>query len=161
MEQTIRWARWLILFVIAWLVGTYIFDLLTANLRWVAAGGMALASWLVNIFARHQATRSVQGNKEMWLWLTFPPTLFLLIPLSVNLYKFWTAPVDENAPSLSTTLMVFTLRHGVPVMGLLLIYWLLGRVRSQLLAEEATDEFAPQAEGHSVEVSKDEHSEHA
>lgn len=139
MEQSIRWTRWLILFVVAWLVGVYVFDLLSANLRWVVAGGMALASWLVNLWARQQATRSVKGNRAMLLWLTIPPTLFFLIPLSVNLYTFWTRSPDENGPTLTSNLVDFTLRHVVPVAVLLVAYWLLGRVKTQAatLADEA------------------------
>jgi hypothetical protein len=146
-EQSIRWIRWLILFVIAWLVGVYLFDLLNANWRWVTAGGIALLSWIVNLFARQQATRSVKGNRSMLLWLTIPPTLFFLIPLSVNLYKFWTAEPIENGPTMTANLINFGLRHVVPVSVLLFVYWLLGRIRTQLasstIAEQTDSDSSP------------------
>lgn len=138
MEQSIRWIRWLILFVVAWLVGVYVFDLVfdlvNSHWRWITAGGMAMASWLVNLYARKRATKAAKGNRAMLLWLTIPPTLFFMIPLSINLYAFWTQPSDENKPSLMMNLLVFGLRYVVPVGLLLIVYWLLGRVRTQLAA---------------------------
>ncbi len=124
------WGRTLVMFIVAWLVGVYIYDVMRGNFHPIIGFTVAAISFVANIVARKYAVRHVENaNWKFYFWLALPVILFLLVPLVVKIVIYYRSEDDISWWQHMYTLLPFLLKLGVPVAALLWVYFVLGRLR--------------------------------
>ena len=119
--------KWLIMFVVAWLIALYIYEVVVADMR-PAVGFVAAAATLgLNMYARHRVLKSVQPSLMTSFWLYLPIVMFLLVPVAFKLFTFLRADEEQSWWSHLLSLLPFILKLGVPVAALLAVYFSLGK----------------------------------
>ncbi len=122
-----EWGRALIMFVIAWLVAVYVYDVVSAD--WNSTGGFALAAatFIINGIARWRATKNVDAtNWRFYFWMTLPLVLFLLVPATVRLVTCLRDETTRSWWDYLWPLLPPILKLGVPVGALFVVFLILG-----------------------------------
>jgi hypothetical protein len=118
----------MILFVVAWLVAVYIYDVVREHTGAAWSLAAAVASFAVNAYARYRAVRSATRlDWEFSFWLALPMVIFFVGPLVVGLVAYWRSAGEITWWELGTPLVPPILKLVVPTVALLWIYWMLGR----------------------------------
>ncbi len=134
--------RGLVMFVVAWLIGLYVFEIVFQSFDSRKVGFVAaLLTLAVNIYARRRAAACVETTAAFKFWMNLPIILFLVLPIVIKIVAyFWT---DEKRTVWMHIESLFPpiLKLGVPVVTLLWVYFSLGRMLPAKKDEkaEATD----------------------
>lgn len=132
-------ARWLIMFVIAWLVGLYVYEIVQKT----SIGFVAAVSTLgVNLYARKRAAACEPSSRAFKFWLYLPVTLFLVVPSLYKLISYLVSGEKTSWWDVLGSALPFVLKLIVPVAVLLWVYMSLGRLRGR--EEESTKPSAGQ-----------------
>ena len=128
--------RGLIMFVVAWLVALYVFEIVQEVHKTMGfvAGALTFA---INLYARKRAGICIPGSLAFKFWLYLPAILFLGLPLIVKIVVYFTTEGETSWWGHMFSLFPFMLKLGVPVVTLLWVYIALGRHRPK------TEENAP------------------
>jgi hypothetical protein len=135
-KSSLDWARSLIMFVIAWLIGLYVYEVAAGQYGPEVGIGLAILTLVVNGFARWRAMKSIrQADLGFYLWMAVPLILFFVVPFAVKLVTYLYS--DDRQPwwRYVGTLLPFILKLGVPVLALFWVYVVLGNVRRRLSTE--------------------------
>jgi hypothetical protein len=90
---------------------------------------LAAATFAVNGFARWRAVKSVgTPNWKLYFWISLPFVLFFVFPIAVKTVTYVRSAGEQPWWQYVGSLAEFMLKLGVPVLALLAIYILLGRV---------------------------------
>lgn len=121
--------RNLIMFVVAWLVALYVFEIVQEINQ--ATGFVAGAvTFALNLYARKRAATCIPGTLAFRFWLYLPAILFLGLPFIVKLIVFFATETDTSWWAHLFQLLPFMLKLGVPVVTLLFVYIALGGHKS-------------------------------
>jgi hypothetical protein len=137
--------RMFIMFVIAWLVGLSVFEVVRQMLH--GAWGVALAgiTIAVNMYARRRAMHDVERSRTRWIWEKLPIVLFVVVPLLVRLIGLIWRPGDRTWWGYFGPLVPLVIKLGVPVAVLYYVYLMLNRYRVFETAATAAAVPAPEA----------------
>lgn len=129
--------RGLIMFVVAWLVALYVFEIVQEIHKTMGfvAGGITFA---INLYARKRAGVCIPGSLAFKFWLYLPALLFLGVPFIVNIVVYFSTEGEKSWWGHLFSLLPFMLKLGVPVVMLLWVYIALGRHRPKT-EENAAD----------------------
>ena len=119
--------RGLVMFVVAWLIGLYVYDVVQEAFRGPIGFVAAAATFGVNLYARKRALACVETDWKFKFWMYLPVILFLLVPVAVKVIVFLTSEGEQGWAHHLLSLLPFILKLGVPVATLLWVYWALGR----------------------------------
>ncbi len=119
-----------IMFVVAWLIGLYIYEVVQEHFHgpigFVAAAGSVAA----NLYARKKATACVPASSAFRFWLYLPVALFLVVPLAVKVLVYLQSEGDQGWWTHLSSLLPFLLKLGVPIAALAWLYVAVGKLRS-------------------------------
>ena len=133
--------RGLVMFVVAWLIGLYVFEIVRQSFSPSVGFVAALLTLAVNIYARRRAVASVEATTAFKFWMNLPIILFLVLPIVIKIVAyFWTDEKRTVWTHIESLVPPF-LKLGVPVVTLLWVYFSLGRMLPAKKVEEseATD----------------------
>ena len=83
--------RGLVMFVVAWLIGLYVFEIVRQSFSPSVGFVAALLTLAVNIYARRRAAASVEATTAFKFWMNLPIILFLVLPIVIKIVAyFWT-----------------------------------------------------------------------
>lgn len=122
--------RQVVLFVIAWLIALYVFEV-AQEVNQAVGFGAAAATFGLNLYARRRAAACVPGSFTFKLWLFMPAILFLVLPILIKVVVYFTSDESRSWWDHLFSLVPFMLKLGLPVLALLWVYISLGRVRKQ------------------------------
>lgn len=127
------------MFVVAWLVAIYVFEIVFEinKTTGFVAGALTFA---LNLYARKRAGVCIPGSFAFKFWLYLPVLLFLGLPVTVKIVVYLTTEGETSWWRHLFSLFPFMLKLGVPVVTLLFVYIALGRHRPR--TEENTLENA-------------------
>ena len=129
-KSHVDWGRSLIMFVIAWLVGLYVYEVAAGHYGQGVGIGLAILTLAVNGFARWRAVKSIgQANFAFYFWMAVPLILFFGVPCVVKLLTYLQGPERQPWWRYVGSLLPFILKLGVPVAALFCVYVVLGRTR--------------------------------
>lgn len=122
--------RNLIMFVVAWLVALYVFEIAQEINKSVGlvAGAVTFA---LNVYARKRAGTCIPGSAAFKFWLYLPALLFLGLPFLVKVIVYFTTEAETSWWGHLFSLLPFMLKLGVPVLTLLFVYIALGGNRTK------------------------------
>jgi len=123
--------RGVVMFVIAWLIGLYVYEVVQDAFRGPIGIVAAAITVGVNLYARKKASGCVERNFMFRFWLYLPVVLFIVLPVAVKVIAYLTTEVDQSWWSQLTSLLPFVLKLGVPVAILLWVYWAVGRLNTE------------------------------
>ena len=126
-----------IMFVIAWLVGLYIFEIVQEHFHGSIGFAAAAATVGVNLYARHRAALTKARTFAYKFWLYLPVVLFFAVPIAAKLVAYFMQEEERSWWNHMVSLLPFILKLGVPVAVLLWVYWTLGRVIPEASSTEA------------------------
>ena len=132
----LEWGRSLVLFVIAWLVGLYVYEVAAGQYGQGVGISLGILTLAVNGFARWRAVESVgRASVAFYFWMAVPLILFFGVPCAVKLVTYFRS--EEQGPwwHYLGSLLPFILKLGVPVAGLVWVYVVLGRIRRRVDVE--------------------------
>lgn len=121
--------RNLIMFVVAWLVALYVFEIvqeINKSIGLVAG----VVTFALNLYARKRAATCIPGSFAFKFWLYLPAILFLGLPFLVKVIVYLTTKTETSWWAHLYPLLPFMLKLGVPVVTLLFVYIALGRQRT-------------------------------
>ena len=129
--------RGLIMFVVAWLVALYVFQIVYEihKTTGFVAGALTFA---LNLYARKRAGTCIPGSLAFKFWLYLPVLLFLGLPFIVKIVVYFTTESETSWWGHLFSLLPFIFTLGIPVVTLLFVYIALGRHRPK--SEENTAE---------------------
>ncbi|UCE59013.1 MAG: hypothetical protein JSU63_16410 [Phycisphaerales bacterium] len=130
-QDRINQLRGMIMFVIAWLIGLYVFEVLQEASHEMIGFVAAVLTLGVNLYARKRAAACVEQNLAFKFWLFMPAVLFLALPVLVKVIIFFSSQGERSWWDHLVSLLPFILKLGVPVATLLWVYLALGRVESR------------------------------
>jgi hypothetical protein len=137
------WGRSLTMFIIAWLIGVYVYDVTEDDYGQGVGIGLAILTLVVNGFARWRAVKGVgQTTFTFYFWMAVPLILFFIVPCAVKLASYFGAEEREPWWRYMVSLLPFILKLGVPVAALFWVYVMLGRIRRRLERDAANAEAA-------------------
>jgi hypothetical protein len=129
----VDWGRSLTMFVIAWLIGLYVYEVAAGHYGQGVGIGLGVLTLAVNGFARWRALKSVrQADFAFYFWMAVPLILFFVVPCIVKLLIYLHSEEREPWWRYAASLLPFILKLGVPVAALFWVYLVLGRVRRRL-----------------------------
>ncbi len=120
--------RGLVIFVVAWLIGLYIYEVVRSTSIGLAAAAFTVG---VNLYARRRAAECEPSSRAFKFWLYLPGTLFLVIPGLFKLISYLASEEERSWWDHLWSLLPFILKLVVPVAALLWVYMSLGRLRGQ------------------------------
>ena len=120
--------RGMLMFVVAWLIALYIYEVFQ-EVHAKIGFFVAALTFGVNLYARRRATRCAPGSVAFKFWLYLPAILFLALPILIKIIVYLTSKDDRSWWSHLLSLLPFLLKLGVPAMVLLWVYISLGRLR--------------------------------
>lgn len=123
--------RGLVMFVVAWLVGLYVYEVVQEYFHGPAGFVAAAITVVVNLYARKRAAACVQATWTFKFWLYLPVILFFVLPIAAKVVIFLVSEEDLRWWQHLFSLLPFVLKLGVPVGVLLGVYWALGRMVPQ------------------------------
>ena len=125
-EKQSKRFRSLIMFVIFWLFGAYIFELLVSVTGGVVGVLSALAAWGIHTVARLQAAKQVKTTWMFYFWLTVPMVLLFALPLVIKAVALWQSEKPWKWTDYVESLGPFVYQFIVPAAVLLYVYVRLG-----------------------------------
>jgi len=120
--------KWLLMFVVAWLIALYIYEVVGADVNRSLGFVVAAATLGLNMYARHRVLRSVQSSLTTTFWLFLPVVMFVVVPVVSKVITFLRADEGQTWWDHFFSLLPFILKLGVPVGVLLVVYFTLGRL---------------------------------
>jgi hypothetical protein len=139
-KGSIDWGRSLIMFVIAWLVGLYVYEVAAGQYGQGVGISLGILTLVVNGFARWRAVKSVgRANLAFYFWMAVPLILFFGVPCLVKLVTYLRSEEREPWWRYLGSLLPFILKLGVPVAVLFCVYVVLGRIRRGLDADAGSE----------------------
>ena len=126
---SLRRIRWLLMFVIAWIIGLYVFEVVQAEFNGTFGVIVAALTVLANMYARKRALAGGGKTLATYFWLYMPVIVFFFVPLAFKIVEFFRSDDNRRWWDHLYTLAPFMLKLGVPVAALLWIYFVLGRGR--------------------------------
>ena len=135
-KSGLDWCRSLIMFVMAWLIGLYVYEVAAGRYGEGVGIGLAVLTLGVNGFARWRALKNIgQANLGFYFWMAVPLILFFGVPCVVKLAMY--LQDEQRAPwwRYLASLLPFILKLGVPVAALFWVYVVLGRMRRRLATD--------------------------
>ena len=130
------WGRSLIMFVIAWLIGLYVYEVAADDYGQGVGIGLAILTLAVNGFARWRAVKSIrQADLGFYFWMAVPLILFFVVPGAVKLVTYLQSEERQPWWRYVGSLLPFVLKLGVPVVALFWVYVVLGNIRRRLDAD--------------------------
>lgn len=130
--QTVQSNRRLVMFVVAWLIAVYVYEVVLAASNFGLAILAAAVMIAVNLYARKKASEQIEPNRAFNFWLYVPAVLFLVVPVVVQLVRFVVAQNERTLSDDLVALLPFILKLGLPVGLLLWVYFRLGSAESAL-----------------------------
>jgi hypothetical protein len=131
--SSLDWGRSLVMFVIAWLIGLYVYEVAAGPYGQGVGIGLAILTLVVNGFARWRAVKSIrQADLGFYFWMAVPLILFFVVPGVVKLVTYLQSEDRQPWWRYIGSLLPFILKLGVPVVALFWIYVVLGKVRQRL-----------------------------
>ena len=127
-ENQLERLKSLIMFVMAWLVAVYIYEVAKEAFHGTVGLLMAALTVGVNWYARKRAAASAGDNWTFKFWLYLPMTLFLVVPVAVKLIQYYRSGPDRSWWTHAGSLLPVLLTLGVPLAVLLWVYLSLGRI---------------------------------
>lgn len=121
--------RWLILLVIGWLAGVYVYDAIRVNYAWLAGAGVALLTGGIHFFFRRRAMQRVELDLQARFWMLVPTLICVVVPLGYRLVQYWWSEPSPDQPSWWWLMLEPLLRLGGPILILLWVFGALGRLR--------------------------------
>lgn len=118
--------RSLVMFVIAWLIALYVYEVVEESFKTGVGVAAGVGTGLLNLYARRRAAASPPASWAFKFWLYLPVILFLLAPVAVKTVGFFVNNQGRTWWEQVFALLPFLLKLGVPVAGLLWVYWRLG-----------------------------------
>lgn len=132
-RSPLDWGRSLIMFVIAWLIGLYVYEVTAGPYGQGVGIGLAVLTLAVNGFARWRAVKSIrQADLGFYFWMAVPLILFFVVPGVVKLVTYLQSEEGQPWWRYVGSLLPFILKLGVPVVALFWVYVVLGRIRHRL-----------------------------
>ena len=129
--------RGLVMFVVAWLIGLYVFEIVRQSFSPSVGFVAAFLTLAVNIYARRRAAASVEATTAFKFWMNLPIILFLVLPIVIKIVAyFWTEEKRTVWTHIESLVPPF-LKLGVPVVTLLWVYFSLGRMLPAKKDEES------------------------
>ena len=129
--------RGLVMFVVAWLIGLYVFEIVRQSFSPSVGFVAAFLTLAVNIYARRRAAASVEATTAFKFWMNLPIILFLVLPIVIKIVAyFWTEEKRTVWTHIESLVPPF-LKLGVPVVTLLWVYFSLGRMLPAKKVEES------------------------
>lgn len=129
----------LIMFVMAWLVAVYVYEVAKEAFHGAVGLVMAAVTVGVNWYARKRAAACAGGNRAFKFWLYLPMALFLVVPVAVKLFQYFSSESDRSWWAHVASLLPFLLTLGVPLVVLLWVYLSLGRIDPIATEEQPED----------------------
>ena len=127
------WARSLVMFVIAWLIGLYVYEVAAGDYGQGVGIGLAIITVGVNGFARWRAVKSVgQASWGFYFWMAVPLILFFGVPCVVKFATYLQSEEQQSWWRYLGSLLPFILKLGVPLAALFWVYVVLGNIRRRL-----------------------------
>ena len=128
--------RSVIMFVIAWLIGLYVYEVAAGHYGQGVGIGLAILTLAVNGFARWRAVKSIrQADLGFYFWMAVPLILFFVVPCVVKLVTYLHSEDRQPWWRHLGSLLPFVLKLGIPVVALFWVYVVLGNVRRRLDAD--------------------------
>lgn len=128
-QNRVTWGRSLVMFIVAWLVGVYVYDVVRQDSGWFLGLALAVATFVVNAFARWRALKSVGDARwQFHFWTALPFVLFFIVPLGFKIVAYVRSAGEVSWWQHFVALLPFLLKLGVPVVALLWVYLILGRL---------------------------------
>lgn len=115
--------RSLLMFVIAWLIAIYAYEVVKESFQTSAGVAAAVGTGVLNLYARRRAEQAADRAWAFRFWLYLPAILFLAVPLAVRAVSFFSAAHEKGWWEQVQALLPFMLKLGVPVAVLLWVYW--------------------------------------
>lgn len=115
--------RSLLMFVIAWLIAVYVYEVVKASFQTGVGVAAAVGTGFLNLYARRRAEQAADRTWAFRFWLYLPAILFLAVPLAVRAVSFFSATRETGWWEQVQALLPFVLKLGVPVAILLWVYW--------------------------------------
>ena len=115
--------RSLVMFVIAWLIALYVYEVVKASFQTSIGVAAAVGTGVLNLYARRRAEQSAGTTWAFRFWLYLPVILFLAVPLCVKTVGFFSSTQGKGWWDQVLALLPFMLKLGVPVAILLWVYW--------------------------------------
>ncbi|MBU0716790.1 MAG: hypothetical protein KJ749_00945 [Planctomycetes bacterium] len=128
-----------IMFVIAWLVGLYIFEIVQEHFHGPIGFAAAAVTVGVNLYARHRASLTKARTFAYKFWVYLPVVLFFAVPIVAKLVAYFMQEEERSWWNHMVSLLPFILKLGVPVAVLLWVYWTIGRMIPEASSTEAID----------------------
>lgn len=128
-DDRIERLRGYVMFVVAWLIGLYVFGVVQESFQMTSIGLVAGVLTLgVNIYSRKRAAACVEATWAFKFWLNLPIILFIALPIIVKIVAFFIDKENRGWWVHFNSLLPFVLKLGVPVFALLWVYFSLGRM---------------------------------
>ncbi len=139
-RTNVEQVRWLVMFVVAWLIGLYVFELVQQQYSSSVGLVAAVATFAINFYARRRAAASVEATWVFKFWLYLPVILFLVVPIIIKAVVYFRGGDDRQWWDHLYSVLPFVLKLGVPVAVLLWVYWSLGKaVRREKVAPDKSE----------------------
>ncbi len=137
--QKIERLRHLLMFVIAWLIGLYVFEAIRESSAVLGIIAAAL-TLIVNLYARKRAAALVTPTPAFYFWLYLPAILFFVVPIASKAIIYFTSDEPTSWWSHVYSLAPFVLQLGIPAGTLLWIYAAVGRLASSIDDEPKSED---------------------
>lgn len=125
--------RSVVMFVIAWLIGLYVYEVAAGHYGQGVGIGLAILTLVVNGFARWRAVKSIrQADLGFYFWMAVPLILLFVVPCVVKLVTYLQSEDRQPWWRYVASLLPFVLKLGIPVVALFWVYVVLGNVRRRL-----------------------------
>jgi len=118
--------RSLLMFVVAWLIALYVYEVVQASFQTGVGVAAAVGTGVLNLYARRRAERCASTTWAFRFWLYLPVILFLVVPVAAKTIGFFAAAHERSWWQQVQALLPFILKLGVPVAVLLWVYWRMG-----------------------------------
>jgi len=118
--------RSLVMFVIAWLIALYVYEVVQSSFQTGVGVAAAVGTGILNLYARRRAANCPATSWAFKFWLYLPVILFLVVPVAAKTIGFLANSKGLTWWQQVYALLPFMLKLGVPVAGLLWVYWRLG-----------------------------------
>lgn len=120
--------RGFVMFVVAWLIGLYVFEIVKQSFPTSVGFVAAVLTLGVNIYSRKRAAACVEATWAFKFWLNLPILLFIFLPIVVKIIAFFIDKENRGWWAQFNSLLPLALKLGVPVFALLWVYFSLGRM---------------------------------
>ena len=128
--------RGLVMFVVAWLIGLYVFEIVRQSFSPSVGFVAAFLTLAVNIYARRRAAACVDTTTAFKFWMNLPIILFLVLPIVIKIVAYFWPDQERSLWKHIESLVPPFLKLCVPVVTLLWVYFSLGRMLGKMEIKE-------------------------